>query len=405
MKSSKSHKILLFLLCLIFPPALSFAAGTAGTSGAAFLELGVGSRALGMGEAFTAETNDLSTIYYNPAGLGSMQYPMISVMHSELALDSRFENASFCLPVKEGYLGISNSFFWVPPFEKIDENGNSAGDVTFMNGAFTAAYGYDLEFMYIGASAKYIYQKIDTLFLSSGAIDVGLLKGMYMYSPFDAPIRNFHVGMSLLNLGSKAKDNPLPRLLRLGLSYRLTHWFTFNTDVTENFISPSDLYDFTYGFDESFRINLGAELTYLDILFLRGGWRLNDGGTYSLGVGFNYAIKNVAMKLDTSYSDNGIFGPDYSFTLSFKLIPKIVTYEDRVAAEQHYKSGIKFFVVNDLDSAIKEFKLTKDYDPYYKNIDRKIEDLKEIQALMRENEKLEKEPVRERRPADESTDD
>jgi hypothetical protein len=45
--------------------------------------------------------------------------------------------------------------------------------------------------MYIGASAKYIYQKIDTLFLSSGAIDVGVLKGMYMYSPFDAPIRNF----------------------------------------------------------------------------------------------------------------------------------------------------------------------------------------------------------------------
>jgi hypothetical protein len=37
--------------------------------------------------------------------------------------------------------------------------------------------------------------------------------------------------------------------------------------------------------------------------------------------------KDVAMKLDTSYSDNGIFGPDYSFTLSFKLIPKIVTYE------------------------------------------------------------------------------
>ncbi len=45
-----------------------------------------------------------------------------------------------------------------------------------------------------------------------------------------------------------------------------------------------------------------------------------------------------------------------------------------MAAEQHYKSGIKFFVVNDLDSAIKEFKLTRDYDPYYKNIDRKIED-------------------------------
>ncbi len=138
MKSSKSHKIFFALLGLILLPALAFAAGTAGTSGAAFLDLGVGSRALGMGEAFTAETNDLSTIYYNPAGLGSMQYPMVSVMHSELAMDSRFENVSFCLPLKED--------IWEYPIpcsgcrlEKIDENGNSAGDVTFMNGAFTAA--------------------------------------------------------------------------------------------------------------------------------------------------------------------------------------------------------------------------------------------------------------------------
>jgi len=367
------------------------AAGTAGTSGADFLELGIGSRALSMGEAFTAETNDLSVIYYNPAGLGSMSHPMLSVMHQELIMDSRLENINFCYPVYKGFLGVSNTIFWVPPFDKIDINGNKTGDVVFMNGAFTVGYGYDLEFMYVGASMKYVYQKIDTLFINSVAFDLGVTKGMYMYSPFDAPIRNLHLGLAILNLGSGAKDNPLPRMLRMGLAYKLTNWFGINMDFTEDIISASDLYDFSYGFDESFRVNIGAEVSYLDVIALRAGYQVNEGNRLTMGIGFNYVIQNVAFNIDTSYADSGIFGPTYSITMSFKLIPKIVTYEDRIEAQSHYKMGIKYFVANDLEAAINEFKLTRDYDPYYKNIDRKIEDLREIQNLMQENQKLEEE--------------
>jgi hypothetical protein len=126
--------------------------------GADFMEIGVGAGPW-MGEAFLPR-KCLSTIYYNPAGLGSMQYPVLSMMHQEMALDSRFENVSFCYPVYNGYLGISNSVFWVPPFEKVDINGNSAGKVTYMNGAFTAAYGYDMEFMYLGGGINLSTRKL-----------------------------------------------------------------------------------------------------------------------------------------------------------------------------------------------------------------------------------------------------
>jgi len=385
------NRYILYPLMILLISSRLFGAGTIGTSGADFLELGVGSRPLGMGEAFTAEINDINSLYYNPAGLATLKYPVLSVFHQELILDSRFENISVAEKVYGGWLAISNSFFWVPAFDRIDINGEETGKVQFYNGCFTTGYGYDLELFYLGGSVKYIYQRIDELFLSSFAVDIGILKDMYLYSPFDSPLRNFHVGLSILNIGTNAKDDPLPRMVRLGTSYKLTKWFGFNADFTESMIERSDLYDFTYGFEESFRINTGVELNYLEILFLRGGWRFNDAGTYSLGMGFNYAIKNVAFSLDASYSDNGIFGPVYSMNATFKLIPKVVTVEDKIKAEVHYKKGIKHFVADDIDSAINEFNTARDYNPYHKNIDRKIEDLKEIKKLREENRELDEE--------------
>ena len=111
---------LIYLLTMLFVPVLLFAEGSIGTSGADFLELGVGSRPLAMGEAFTAEINDINSLYYNPAGLATLKYPVLSIFHHELILDSRFENISIAQKVYGGWLAVSNAFFWVPPFEKID---------------------------------------------------------------------------------------------------------------------------------------------------------------------------------------------------------------------------------------------------------------------------------------------
>lgn len=389
--NSRFYIKFLILFAVILYANNLFPAGTIGQSGADFLEIGVGSRPLGMGEAFCAEINDINSIYYNPAGLGSMTLPILSVQHQELILDSRYQNISFCYPMYGGFLGISNSIFWVPGFDKINIDGDKVGDVKYLNGNFTGAYGYDLGFMYVGGSIKYIYQKIDTLFVNSFAVDIGVLKGLYMYSPFDAPTRNFHIGLAIQNLGTKAKGDPLPRLIRLGVSYKLTRWFGLNIDFTENIIDISDLYDFAYGFNESFRMNIGVEFNYLEILYLRGGYRLNDGGTYSIGFGFNYVIKNVSFIIDASFSDSGIFGPSYSINISFMLIPRVITIQDRRNAEFHYQKGIQHFVSNEIDDAIQEFKVSKDYNPYHKNIDEKIEDLNEILKLQKENIELDDE--------------
>src|SRR4030042_836411 len=127
------------VLLALFAVSRARAAGTVGTSGATFLEYAIGSRALGMGEAFTAETDDINVLYFNPAGLGSLKYPQLALFHQELILESRLENLTFCSPIKKfGYLGVANTIFWVPTFDKVDINGLDAGDIQFSTGGLTA---------------------------------------------------------------------------------------------------------------------------------------------------------------------------------------------------------------------------------------------------------------------------
>lgn len=384
----KSRSLILhacLLSALVIPSGLR-AAGTVGTSGATFLEFAIGSRALGMGEAFTAEIEDLNSIYFNPAGLGSLKYPQMSVFHNELIEDERFENLTLCYPIKRGFLGVANSIFWVPSFDKVDINGLDVGNIQFYNGCLTVGYGYDFGYLYAGVSAKYIYQRIDTKMVHAFAMDIGILKGFRMWTPFDAPLRNFHIGLSVLNLGTKVMSSELPRHIRLGFSYKPLNWMGLNIDLIENCIKADDLIDFTHGFNESFRMNIGLEMSYLDLLYIRGGWRFNDTGTYTVGLGFNYVIKNVSFTVDASFADAGEFSPTYSFNITFKLIPKVITLEDRKTAEDHYKRGIKSYVADDIEGALKEFKTTRDYNPYHRSIDKKIDDLQEILELKKKNE-------------------
>jgi hypothetical protein len=125
------------------------------------------------------------------------------------------------------------------------------------------------------------------------------------------------------------------------------------------------------------------------MLFARVGYKFNDVGTYTFGLGFNYAVGNVAFALDTSYSDDGKFGPVYAINLSVKLIPRVITSEDKKRSEKLYQDGIRSYVGDDLESAIQNFKKSREYNPYMKNIDDKIKDIEELRDLKEKNRKYE----------------
>ena len=71
----------LALVATAVAPTAAFAA--TGETGFAFLKLGVGARAMGMGSAYVAIADDPTALYWNPAGLASVTKTQVTAMHNE----------------------------------------------------------------------------------------------------------------------------------------------------------------------------------------------------------------------------------------------------------------------------------------------------------------------------------
>ena len=82
-----SYMYMRFILILL--PLMIFAIDASAQSfanakyGGDFLSVGAGARALGMGSAHAAITNDVTSAYWNPAGLTDVESLDIAYMHSE----------------------------------------------------------------------------------------------------------------------------------------------------------------------------------------------------------------------------------------------------------------------------------------------------------------------------------
>ncbi len=65
-----THLCLSLLLCsLLVASVEGQTLSKSGTTAAQFLKIGVGARAIGMGGAFAATADDITAMYWNPAGL------------------------------------------------------------------------------------------------------------------------------------------------------------------------------------------------------------------------------------------------------------------------------------------------------------------------------------------------
>ncbi len=309
-----------------------------GTTSAPFLEIEVGSKALGMGSAFVAVANDATALYWNPAGISRLPGNETVLIHTEWIANINYDFVGTVFPMGNlGVLGISlislsTNEMKVRTVAKPEGTGElfNVGDL-----ALGIAYARNLTTRFsIGFNGKYIRQKIWHMSASGFAIDIGTL--------FTTPFAGMKIGMSISNFGGKmqmlGKDTfvnydlapdqegsndripanlttdkfSLPLLFRVGLALEV---FSFNSSrmiMAVDAAHPNDNTEY---------INVGVEYSLNDWLFLRTGFKnlfmLDGEEGLTVGGGIKYALsRNVSIKIDYSYQDFGRLNNAQSFSLA-----------------------------------------------------------------------------------------
>ena len=179
--------------------SLGYSVDKTGTTAAKFLSTNIGSKAVGMGGAFTALANDGSAMYWNPAGIGFNHLKNVYVNHSDWIADISFDYFSVSIPIKSNhFFGINITSVTMGDMEVTRYGNEDTGEkFSATDHAFGVAYALNLTDRFsIGFNGKYIQEKIANNKASGVALDIGTL--------FETPY-GFRLGTSISNFGPKMK--------------------------------------------------------------------------------------------------------------------------------------------------------------------------------------------------------
>ena len=276
----------------------------AGTRAMTFLKIGVGAKAMGMGESQVASTNDLYASYWNPAGLAKLQGPQIGLMHNEWFAGINHEFVGFALPVGSlGTLGASASFLSFGDLQGRDADGKET--TIFQPYDLALILSYARTFggaLSVGANAKFLHEQIADDSGNGIAFDFG---GLYTFS--ELPLS---LGFNAQHLGPRVQFIEeafgLPVTFRLGAAYRL--WNDALT-LTMDVIRPSD---------NHISAAVGANYRIWNILQLRTGYKYKMGGNdlgaiSGLAGGFGLTLR--IFQIDYALVPFGVLGLTHRFSL------------------------------------------------------------------------------------------
>ena len=281
-----------------------------GSAGLQFLKIGIGARESAMGEAALGTVQGINAIFWNPAGIGTIEGREASFSCSGWLLGIDLSAAAVGIKVGNlGVIGLSAIYLGVPPFEETtvlaqDGTGRmvSAGDLAI--GLSVARRFTDK--LVMGGQIRWVREELDQDSFSNILIDLGAI--------YDTGFRHMRIAVCAQHFGPDIKmlrdKFRMPLMFKVGLADDLIHGNMNRLTLAVDLVHPTD---------NTERMNFGIEYSFYDRLFLRGGYRLNsDLGAWSFGVGVKQSIIGVDGAIDYSYGDFGeIMGGVNRFTVTF----------------------------------------------------------------------------------------
>lgn len=179
--------IIILTLILLPLPSLAFVFDL-GETGGTFLKIGVGAKPISMGEAYTALVEDVSAVYWNPAGLGRVKDLEASFMHLEWFQGIRYENLSFAQPLGDlGVVGLTAAGLYTNIEGKVSGAPGVAGGWKLNSDGYYVVVGPDYPAYDLGLILSYAYLlNIDENPLALGASLKGIIETIDTYSGFGA---------------------------------------------------------------------------------------------------------------------------------------------------------------------------------------------------------------------------
>lgn len=303
-----------FLMVIFFAVNIH-AEGNGGFSGS-FLRVGLGARALAMGNAQVATANHGYGIYYNPAALPNLEKRSFSISYSNMSLDRKFNFIGFSLPLPP-FAGASVGWInsGVGDLRAYNSNGEDVGEINHGLNAIYAGFALKIigltqkdnqlanlspDLVSIGVAVKILFENLDDNadFKYKGGgfgIDLGLLLRPHKRLALGYQLKDINASLSsntndLFERGSDL-DNNFPLTQKAGLFYR----------TPLNWLGVA--YDFEWSNKGENKHHLGAELSS-SIAHGRLGY---DNDHFTIGGGLEFrAYKSFYMTLDYAFVDDVI---------------------------------------------------------------------------------------------------
>ncbi|NOX37017.1 MAG: PorV/PorQ family protein [Calditrichaeota bacterium] len=318
---------------IIFAAHPLLAVSKKGTSVAQFLKIGVGARAAAMGSAFVGLANDVTALYWNPAGIARLDRPQFMAAHTEWFADLNHEFMGLSLPLGPSTaLGVSFTAFYAPEMEQttIEEPEGTGIYFDTQDIAIGLTYARRLTDRFsFGMTAKYVHQRLFNETASTFAVDIG--------GQLHTGFKGMRLGMVMTNFGGKMRLDgrdlivsydprvdvagnpliesklsteswPLPHSFRIGIALDLLgKQAAVHYDPIQRITVTIDGYHVN---DAAETLNWGAEYAWSELFFLRAGYRWNhDTERWSLGVGIRLPFQRWMVQADYAFAQMGDLGP------------------------------------------------------------------------------------------------
>ena len=348
------------LFCLI---TLSVSSQTVRKYSNEFMNIGVDAAALGMSNALTAQTADVNSGYWNPAGLLKLEDSQLALMHSSyFANIANYDYVAFAKPLdNESAVGISLIRFAVDDILNTTQLIDDQGNINYDRISLFSTADYALTFSYArslpvrglnyGVNAKVIRRVIGDFASSWGfGFDAGIQFETNNDWKFGVMARDITTTFNAWAIDKEAfktiqdavvgQNQELPETteitipkLQIGVSKLVDFNFDYTLLAAANlnvrFEQNNDLISSSFA---SINPALGFEFGYIDMVYLRAGVgnfqnELQiDNSTEKLtfqpsfGVGFKYN----GIQIDYAFTDIGdqsvaLYSNVFSLKLDFSV--------------------------------------------------------------------------------------